>query len=76
MEKQNNMWRVTRLTNGKTLKDVADAIGCSKQYVSYMEQGKRRKTYKYQIYILELRGEEIDLINAKYLRERLLEDGE
>ena len=33
-------------------------------------------TYKYQIYILELRGEEIDLINAKYLRERLLEDGE
>lgn len=76
MKEQSNMWRVTRLKHGKTLKDVADAIGCSKQYVSYMEQGKRRKIYKYQIYILELRGEEIDLINAKYLRERLLEDGE
>ena len=75
MVRQSNMWKEIRLSKGITLAQIAKEIGCTRQMVSYMEQGKKRKSLKYQIYILELRGNEIDLINANYLKERL-EEGE
>ena len=68
METNGNMWKQIRIEHNKTINDVAKAIGCSRQYVSYMESGKRKKTLPYQIYLLELRGEKQDLINANYLR--------
>ena len=42
--------------------------------VSYMELGRRKKSLEYQIFILELRGFEEDIINANYLKEILNEN--
>ena len=65
---EENMWKKIRKDHKMTLEEVARKIGCSKQHVSYMESGRRKKTLDYQIFILELRGEEMDLVNASYLR--------
>ena len=72
MEK--NMWRNIRIEHNLSIDDVAKKVGCSRQMVSYMELGKRKKTLEYQIFILELRGLKEDIINANYLKEILNEN--
>ena len=64
-----NMWKQIREEHHLTQQEVADILNCSRQYVHAMETGKKSKSKKYQIFILELRGNKQDLINAKYLRE-------
>ena len=69
-----NMWRNIRIEHNLSIKDVAEEIGCTRQMVSYMELGRRKKSLEYQIFILELRGFEEDIINANYLKEILNEN--
>lgn len=71
---EKNMWEKTRKDHNISLRELGKKIGCSGQFVSLMEKGKRKKSLEYQIFILELRGEKEDIINANYLKETLNED--
>lgn len=72
--KESNMWEKIRKDHNISLRELGKKIGCSGQFVSLMEKGKRKKSLEYQIFILELRGEEQDIINANYLKEILNEN--
>jgi transcriptional regulator with XRE-family HTH domain len=69
-----NMWRNIRIEHNVSINEVAKKIGCTRQMVSLMELGRRKKSLEYQIFILELRGFKEDIINANYLKEILNEN--
>ena len=71
---ESNMWEKIRKDHNISLRELGEKIGCSGQFVSLMEKGKRKKSLEYQIFILELRGEKEDIINANYLKEILNEN--
>ena len=71
---EKNMWEKIRKDHNISLRELGKKIGCSGQFVSLMEKGKRKKSLEYQIFILKLRGEKEDIINANYLKEILNED--
>lgn len=62
-----------REEKGLKVKEVAKDLKCSDKFIYAVESGKRVMPIKGQIYYLKMRGLEIDLINAKYLQERLNE---
>jgi transcriptional regulator with XRE-family HTH domain len=48
--------RLFRILNGLSLHDVAEALDCSPAYVSYLERGKRRITFRIEALLQERFG--------------------
>ena len=73
LKKDITMWRKIRIEKGLTIEEVAYDLKVSDKCISKYETGSKPMPVYAQIYYLKMRGLEIDLINAKYLQERLNE---
>ena len=64
-----SMWKMIRLKSGMKQHEIAKKLNYTRAWVSNIENGKVKPSYKFQIFYLKLDGEKKHKIIIDYLTE-------